>query len=58
MLVDGDSKRQELLLRIIFVVGQHELTQALRFIQLGDAKLTLADSAVEDGELLCCADDE
>lgn len=58
MLVDGDSKREELLLRVIFVVGQHELAQALRFMQLGDAKLTLADSAVEDGELLSRADDE
>ena len=48
MLVDGDGEREKLLLGGIFVVGEHELAQALRLVHGFYAELTLLDGAVED----------
>ena len=58
MLVDGDSQRQELLLRLLHMAGEHELAQALRRLQLLHAKLALLHSAVENLQLCSGADDQ
>lgn len=58
MLVDGDSQRQELLLRLLHMAGEHELAQALRRLQLLHAKLALLYSAVENLQLCSGADDQ
>ena len=58
MLVDGDSQRQELLLRLLHMAGEHELAQALRRLQLLHAKLALLHSAVENLQLRSGADDQ
>ena len=58
MLVYGDSQRQELLLRLLHMAGEHELAQALRRLQLLHAKLALLHSAVENLQLRSGADDQ